>query len=201
MPVLCYQPPAMTSETFDKRAPPLARLLADRPLILRVGVVLLGSWLLAASSWAQVPMVPVPMTLQTYALFTIAGLAGGRLALEIAIVWLAQAAIGLPVLAGGASGIEALTGPTMGYLAGMLGAASLIGKFAETPRSWWALTLACLGGHALILGLGFAGLVLDSPGFASAFQGGVQPFLIGAVVKSLAAALTVTLAQARLKAI
>ena len=103
----------MTSETFDKRLPPLARLLADRPLILRVGVVLLGSWLLAASSWAEIPMVPVPMTLQTYALFTIAGLAGGRLALEIVIVWLAQAAIGLPVLAGGAGGIEALTGPTM----------------------------------------------------------------------------------------
>ena len=191
----------MTSETFDKRMPPLAQLLADRPLILRVGVVLLGSWLLAASSWAAVPMVPVPMTLQTYALFTIAGLAGGRLALEIVIVWLAQAAIGLPVLAGGASGIEALTGPTMGYLAGMLGAAPLVGRFAETPRSWWALALACLGGHALILGLGFAGLVLDSPGFASAFQGGVQPFLLGAVVKSLAAALTVTLAQARPKAI
>jgi biotin transport system substrate-specific component len=191
----------MTSETFDKPAAPLARLLASRPRILRVGVVLLGSWLLAASSWAEVPMVPVPMTLQTYALFAIAGLAGGRLALEIVIVWLAQAAIGLPVLAGGASGIEALTGPTMGYLAGMLGAAPLVGKFAETPRSWWALTLACLGGHALVLGLGFAGLALSGLGLKSAFLGGVMPFLLGAAVKSLAAALTVTLAQARLKAI
>ena len=100
----------MTSETFDKPAAPLARLLADRPLILRVGVVLLGSWLVAASSWAEIPMVPVPMTVQTYAVLAIAGLAGGRMALEIVIVWLAQAAMGLPVLAGGASGIEALGG-------------------------------------------------------------------------------------------
>ena len=198
---LCYQPPAMSSANLTTRQAPLSRLLFGRPRIVRVGVVLLGSWLLAASSWAQVPMVPVPMTLQTYALLAIAGLAGWRLALEIVVVWLAQAAIGLPVLAGGASGLEALTGPTMGYLAGMLGAAPLVGRFAETPRTWWALVLACLGGHALVLGLGFAGLVLDGPGFASAFQGGVQPFLIGAVVKSLAAALTVTLAQARLKAI
>jgi biotin transport system substrate-specific component len=199
--VSCYQPPAMTSETFDKPAAPLARLLANRPRILRVGVVLLGSWLLAAASWAQIPMVPVPMTLQTYALFTIAGLAGGRLALEIVIVWLAQAAIGLPVLAGGAGGLESLTGPTAGFLAGMLVAAPLVGRFAETRRGWPALLLACLAGHALVLALGWAGLVLGGLGPIAAFAGGVLPFLIGAAVKSLAAALTVTLAQARLKAI
>jgi biotin transport system substrate-specific component len=191
----------MTSETFDKPAAPLARLLANRPRILRVGVVLLGSWLLAASSWAQIPMVPVPMTLQTYALFAIAGLAGGRLALEILIVWLAQAAIGLPVLAGGAGGLESLTGPTAGFLAGMLVAAPLVGRFAEARRGWSTLLLACLAGHALVLALGWAGLVLSGLGPTAAFTGGVLPFLIGAVVKSLAAALTVTLAQARLKAI
>ena len=92
---------------------PLDALLAGRSLAWRVGAVLAGSWLLAASSWAEVPMYPVPMTLQTYALLVIAGLSGPRLALEIVFVWLAQAAMGLPLLAGGASGIEALIGATL----------------------------------------------------------------------------------------
>ena len=53
---------------------PLDALLAGRALAWRVGAVLVGSWLLAASSWAEVAMYPVPMTLQTYALLVIAGL-------------------------------------------------------------------------------------------------------------------------------
>ena len=185
----------MTSETHNLRVAPLSRWLNGRPMWLRVGVVLAGSWLLAASSWAEAPMTPVPMTLQTYALFVIAGLAGRRLALEIVVVWLAQAAIGLPVLAGGAGGLEALTGPTIGFLAGMLGAAPLVGQLAERRPGWPALILICLGGHALVLAMGWAGLVLSGLGASAAFAGGVQPFLLGAAVKSVAAALTVTLAH------
>lgn len=191
----------MTSATLDKRTALLPRLLANRPRVWRVGVVLLGSWLLAASSWAEIPMVPVPMTLQTYALFVIAALAGRYLAGAIVVVWLFQAAIGFPVLAGGAGGLEAVTGPTAGFLAGMLAAAPIVGGFAETRRGWVALTAMFLVGHALVLGMGWAGLVLSGLGSANAFTGGVLPFLPGAAVKSLAAALTVTLAQARLKAI
>ncbi len=185
----------MTSETPTLRIAPLSRWLTGRPIWLRVGVVLAGSWLLAASSWAEVPMAPVPMTLQTYALFVIAGLAGRRLALEIVVVWLLQAAIGLPVLAGGAGGLEALTGPTIGFLAGMLGAAPLVGQLAERQPDWPVLMLICLGGHALVLAMGWAGLVLSGLDASAAFAGGVQPFLLGAAVKSLAAALTVTLAR------
>jgi biotin transport system substrate-specific component len=191
----------MTSATLDKRTALLPRLLANRPRVWSVGVVLLGSWLLAAASWAEIPMVPVPMTLQTYAVFVIAALAGRYLATAIVVVWLFQAAIGLPVLAGGAGGLDAVTGPTIGFLAGMLAAAPIIGGFAETKRGWIALTGMFLIGHALVLGLGWAGLVLSGLQPANAFTGGVAPFLLGAAVKSLAAALTVTLAQARLKAI
>jgi biotin transport system substrate-specific component len=191
----------MTSETLDKRTALLPRLLTNRSRVWRVGVVLLGSWLLAAASWAEIPMVPVPMTLQTYALFVIAALAGRYLATAIVVVWLFQAAIGFPVLAGGAGGLDALTGPTIGYLAGMLAAAPIVGGFAETRRGWLALTVMFLIGHALVLGMGWAGLALSGIDPATAFTGGVLPFLPGAAVKSLAAALTVTLAQARLKAI
>ena len=191
----------MTSETLDKRAALLPRLLANRPRFWRVGVVLLGSWLLAAASWAEIPMVPVPMTLQTYAVLVIAALAGRYLATAIVVVWLFQAAIGFPVLAGGAGGLDAVLGPTIGFLAGMLAVAPIVGGFAETRRGWIALTVMFLIAHALVLGMGWAGLALSGIDLKAAFTGGVLPFLPGAAVKSLAAALTVTLAQARLKAI
>ncbi len=177
---------------------PLDALLAGRPLAWRVGAVLMGSWLLAASSWAEVPMYPVPMTLQTYALLVIAGLSGLRLSLEIVVVWLAQAAMGLPVLAGGASGIEALVGPTGGYLLGFLVAAGLVGWFAaRTGRDWLPLTASFLAAHAVILLLGFAWLA-SGLGAKTAFVGGVAPFLVGAFLKTLLAVATVKLAGDRI---
>ncbi|HEX7943524.1 MAG TPA: biotin transporter BioY, partial [Phenylobacterium sp.] len=66
---------------------------------------------------------PVPITLQTYALFVVAGVFGGRLALTAVLAWLALAALGAPVLADGAGGWRAVVGHTMGFLAGMAAAA------------------------------------------------------------------------------
>jgi biotin transport system substrate-specific component len=172
---------------------PLPRLIGGR-VWLRVVVVLAGSWILAASSWAEVPMVPVPMTLQTLALFTLAGLAGLRLSFEIVLVWLLQAALGLPVLAGGASGVEALTGPTAGYLAGMLVAAPLAGRIAERTRGLFTLIAAFLAGHAVVLAAGWLRLTALT-GAEKAFADGVAPFILGAIAKSLAAAALVKLAD------
>lgn len=187
----------LTSITTFKA--PLDALLAGRSLAWRVGAVLLGSWLLAASSLAEVPMYPVPMTLQTYALLVIAGLSGLRLSLEIVFVWLAQAAMGLPVLAGGASGIEALVGPTGGYLLGFLAAAGLVGWLAARRggRDWLPLTVSFLTAHAVILLLGFAWLA-SGLGARAAFVGGVAPFLAGAFLKTLLAVATVKLAGDRI---
>lgn len=187
----------LTAATTAKA--PLDALLAGRALAWRVGAVLAGSWLLAASSWAEVPMYPVPMTLQTYALLLIAGLSGPRLSLEIVFVWLAQAAMGLPVLAGGASGIEALLGPTGGYLLGFLVAAGLVGGFSARPggRNWAALTASFLLAHGVILLLGFAWLAAGL-GAKAAFVGGVAPFLVGAFLKTLLAVATVKLAGDRI---
>lgn len=178
---------------------PLDALLAGRALAWRVGAVLVGSWLLAASSWAEVAMYPVPMTLQTYALLVIAGLSGLRLSLEIVFVWLAQAAMGLPVLAGGASGIEALIGPTGGYLLGFLAAAGLVGWLAARRggRDWLPLSASFLTAHAVILLLGFAWLA-SGLGAKAAFVGGVAPFLVGAFLKTLLAVATVKLVGDRI---
>jgi biotin transport system substrate-specific component len=158
--------------------------------------VLAGSWLLAASSWADIPMYPVPMTLQTFAICVVAGLCGARLALAMVIVWFAQAALGLPLLAGGEGGIDAFGGPTAGYLGGFVLAAGVCGRLAENPmmRGWIATTGLFVFAHLLILGLGWARLQLMM-GTTAAWEGGVAPFLLGAVAKSVAAAVVVKLIE------
>src|SRR5579864_5775510 len=93
---------------------------AFRSRALRVGLMLAGAVVLALASWASVPMIPVPMTLQTLAVFVIAGLAGPRLTFEIVAVWLLCAVIGFPVLAGFKGGIAPFTGPTAGFLLALL---------------------------------------------------------------------------------
>jgi biotin transport system substrate-specific component len=166
-----------------------------RARALRVGLVLGGAGLLALGSWASVPMVPVPMTLQTLALFVIAGLAGPRLTFEVVAVWLLAAAIGLPLLAGFQGGWQAFAGPTAGFLLAFV----LVGPVAAwlAPRTKGGDLFALfLAGHTVILALGWAWLA-TRVGPAKAFAVGVQPFFYGAIAKSAAATLIVMLAKAR----
>jgi biotin transport system substrate-specific component len=106
---------------------------------VRVGTVLACGMLRALASWASVPMYPVPMTLQTLALFVIAALAGPRMTLEVVLVWLLAAAIGLPLLAGFRGGIEAFTGPSAGFLLAFLVVAPVV-AWAPPGRSPWAFS-------------------------------------------------------------
>jgi biotin transport system substrate-specific component len=170
--------------------------LAALPAPWRIGVAVLGVAVMAASSWIDVPMYPVPMTLQTLAVMVIAGLCGGGLGGLIVAVWLVLGAIGAPVYAGGESGVEALSGPTGGYLGGMLLVAVACGRLMERTR-WrgWAPTLGvCALGHVLVLGLGWARLA-QMIGVVEAWTSGVAPFLVGAAVKTVAAVVLIRLVE------
>lgn len=179
---------------------PLRAVLADRPVTWGIAAVLAGSWLIAASSWISAPMYPVPMTLQTLAVMLVAGLAGARLAAASVITWLALAAIGLPLLADGAGGLEPFSGPTAGYLAGMVIAAFVCGWLTEKPamRGWVAMSLVFLAGHVCILAAGWLRLsFLIGP--EAALESGVAPFLAGMVLKSALAVVLVKLAEPRMR--
>ena len=58
-----------------------------------------GSILLAISSKIQIPLTPVPVTLQTLVLLVMSMLLGWRGALGATLLYLFQGAIGLPVFA------------------------------------------------------------------------------------------------------
>ncbi|MEK0083790.1 biotin transporter BioY [Benzoatithermus flavus] len=154
-------------------------------------VVALGTLVLAASSWIEVPMVPVPMTMQTYAVLLVGALCGWRLALATVLAWLGEAMVGLPVLAGGAGGLAHFAGPTGGYLVSFPLAAALVGLLAE--RGWTKRVLPAfavmLAGHGVIFALGVSWLATRI-GLAQAIAFGLTPFLLGTVLKSALAVAT-----------
>lgn len=167
----------------------LPLLPTTAPFATRLLAVVAGAAVMALASQVALPAPVAPITLQTYALFVLSGLLGGSLTLRAVLIWLTAAALGAPVLADGAGGPEALFGPTQGYLFGMAVAGGLAGYAAQRRQGLGALLAIFLIGHALVLAMGFLGL-LDRMDVASAFEGGVLPFLPGAAAKSLAAALT-----------
>lgn len=172
-------------------ATPLARLVAGSAA-RRAGVVLAGSWLLAASAWIEVPMYPVPMTMQTYAVLLVGALCGFRLGAETVAAYLVQGALGLPMFAGGAAGLAVLAGPTGGYLVGFLMATAFIGFLADRDwnRSAPKLAASLLVGHLLVFVPGLLQLA-SFVGADKAITFGWTPFIAGTVLKSALAFATV----------
>ena len=136
------------------------------------------------------PISPVPVSLQTMFVLLagfILGPRGGALAV---LLYLAAGLIGLPVFAGGKSGLAAFLGPTGGFLLGFAPGAMIAGAARRDPvRPLPALLAYAAASTAVMLTLGtvqLAALLQISIGKALAV--GVVPFLPGAVVKCLGAA-------------
>src|SRR5690349_15200312 len=107
------------------------------PVIRWAVLALAGSLLLTASAKAQVPMWPVPMTMQSFVVLVIGMAYGARLAGATVALYLLEGALGLPVFAGTPEkgiGLAYMAGPTGGYLAGFAVAAVAMGWLAE--RGW-----------------------------------------------------------------
>ncbi|MDQ0455114.1 biotin transporter BioY [Rhizobium paknamense] len=187
---------SIPSTPFAGRFDPLA--LSGRSFMVKLALVLGGTLVLAVASRISVPMVPVPITLQTLALTMMGVLYGWRLALATVLAWLGEAALGLPVLANGASGLAPFFGPTAGYLLSFPLIAVLAGVLAEqgwTGRRLVASFIAHFSANLLCLMTGWAWLAVMI-GAEKAFFAGVAPFMIGAMLKSaLAAALLFAMAQ------
>lgn len=77
----------------------------------------------------------VPITLQTFAVLLAGAVLGAKRGFLAVLLYLALGAIGLPVFAGGASGIAPFMGPSAGYLIAFPLAAALCGFIVERlPR-------------------------------------------------------------------
>ncbi len=152
--------------------------------------------LLSISSHIEIPMVPVPITAQTFMVLTVGAVLGPLLGAVGTVIWLLCGAISLPVLAGGASGIGHFAGPTAGFLFAFPIAALTVGVLVSRRqgqgfayRAWWVF-LAGIAGHIICLGLGVLWLS-TSIGIGAALENGFFPFILGGIIKSAAVAAVV----------
>src|SRR3989344_8141363 len=89
--------------------------------------------LLAAVAPFKIPLgfTPVPITLQTLVVLLSGAMLGPYYGALAMILYVVVGALGLPVFAGGGSGIGAVLGPTGGYLISYFIAAFVIGKVVQ----------------------------------------------------------------------
>lgn len=166
---------------------------AVRALAIRAALVLAGSAVLALSAQIAVPMVPVPITMQTLAIPLLVLTIGTRLSTLAGLAYLAEGAAGLPVFSG-MGGLVRLAGPTAGFLWTFPLAAFITGTLIDRgfgnsyPARWIAIfigTAVIFAGGAWWLSVGVGLTPLD------AIMKGVVPFIIGDVLKvSIAAGLS-----------
>lgn len=146
-----------------------------------------GSLLVAAAAQVNVPMLPVPMTLQSLAVLMIGAAYGSRLGAATLALYALEGAMGLPVFAGFKSGVMIAS---FGYVLGFILAAYVVGWLAGRgwDRSVARMFAAMLLGAAVLYVPGLIWLAVWI-GPEKAIQLGFLPFLAGDVVKAAIAAL------------
>lgn len=149
---------------------------------------------LSARLSMPVPGTDVPQSLQTLTVLLVGCWLGAGLGAFALIAYSLVGGLGVPVFADGASGWSHLIGSTAGYLVGFVVGAALVGLCADRglTRRVGPAFAAMVAGHALILACGWAWLA-TSLGAGAAYGGGVAPFLLGGLAKSLVGAVAAVL--------
>ena len=170
----------------------LEAALAPLDFVRQVGLVIGFSLLTALSAQIVIPIGPVPITGQTFAVLLTGALLGSRLGAITMIVYLLEGASGLPFFSGAHGGILHLMGPTGGYLVAFPAGAFITGAFAEHGWDRKFLTAAAamtIGSIVIMLSgwLWFSLVMKTSP--AITLFATVLKFIPGDIIKiSLAAA-------------
>jgi biotin transport system substrate-specific component len=142
--------------------------------------------LIGAGAYLIVPIGPVPISMQPLFIFLAGYALGPRHGVMAMGLYLLAGTVGLPVFAGGKSGLGHLLGPTGGYLFGFLASALLCG-LARTGKDLIPWTRGIIFGILAILaayGAGAAWLkfALDFS-WGKAVAVGVVPFIPWDAVK------------------
>jgi len=168
----------------------LLRPCEKRPAALYdIALIIGGSLLIGLCAQIAIPLWPVPVTGQTFAVLMIAALFGARRGCFAVLAYIIEGAAGLPVFAMGRGGFIILRGFTGGYLIGFIAAAYLVGFLAE--RGWdrriSTTVLAMVLGNIVIYTFGLLWL-LSLPGIDNVLRKGLYPFIIGDLLKIALAA-------------
>ncbi len=191
-----YQQPSISADTLVGAA------LYPLDWTRTVSIVVAFSLLVALSAQVVIPIGPVPITGQSFAVLLTGALLGSRMGSMVMIVYLVEGVCGLPFFYGGHGGFLHLIGPTGGYLVAFPAAAFITGAFAENgwDKRFLTAVVAMAVGSVLIMVSGWAwfALVTHTPA-AAAFQLTVLKFIPGDIVKILLAAAALPLGWKFLK--
>lgn len=171
--------PARAATPNEAVAPAGAAL---RPLLL-VGA---GVLFLALLAQLRVQIGPVPITGQTLGVLLLGAAYGARLGAFTTGAYALLGLAGLPLFAGGGSGLAYLIGPTGGYLVGFVVAAGLLGMLAQ--RGWDKTYVRAAGAMLLATGViylfGVIWLTVALGGdLSAALAAGLAPFVVGDLIK------------------
>jgi biotin transport system substrate-specific component len=186
-------------------------LVPSQSLLSKLFMVLGGTLFIAIAAQISVPMLPVPMTLQTLAILVVGFAFGARMGAATLLAYLAEGAAGLPVFANFHNGI-AFFGPTAGFLVGFVMMAWIAGYAADRGVKGFVATsaVALLASAAIYIpGIAWAMALAERAGldtaqwgadnFSMIWQYYMAPFLMGDAVKAVIAALVVAGGWAAIK--
>ena len=150
-------------------------------------VLIIGASLfiaLSAQLTVSVPLSPVPITGQTFAVLLTGALLGSKRGIMAVILYLLEGVSGVPVFAGAGFGIMHIAGPTGGYLLGFLPAAFLCGWLAEKgwDQNMLSVLIMMVLGTMVIFLFGVIWLT-QFTGLQNVLTMGLYPFLPGALIK------------------
>lgn len=148
-----------------------------------------------------IPVSPVPISLVTFAIYISIYVLGMKRGAVSCVLYLLIGLIGLPVFSGFTGGIGKLLGPTGGYMLGYVFMAVICGFFIDK----WA-TKRVLHIIGMVLGtivcylFGTIWLSIQAEmSFYAALGVGVLPFIMGDMIKIVAASIAGPMIRKRLK--
>ncbi len=164
-----------------------------------IALVLGGTALVAGLAQISIPWYPVPFTGQTLGVLLVGGVLGSRRGALAMLLYFIIGALGAPIFSDQSSGWDVISGATGGYIIGFIVAAAVVGWLAErgADRRVMAMVGVLLLGNIIIYAVGVPWLASWDPagngvafGWTEAYKTGVQPFILGDLVKlAFAAAL------------
>ena len=169
-------------------------------MVTDVALIFAGAVLTAIAAQIAIPMWPVPITGQTFAVLLVGAVLGASRGALSMIAYFSLGAAGLPVFTGAVSGIT--FGTTFGYLVGFIAAAAVVGWFSQL--NWHKKVSGVLASFAIgnaviyMFGLPWLAFALSNLGIASdagaVIAAGLVPFLVGDAIKMALAAAALPLA-------
>lgn len=161
----------------------------SRSNIQRLAGIAVFTLLTVLAARVTIEIGPVPLTLQTLAVFLAGMVLGARDGAASQLAYVLLIAIGLPLDARGL-GTAVFAGPTWGYLVGFIPAAYVAGYLVERAgERLWQRVIAGLVGSAFVFIPGFIVLKFyTGMAWDAAFVVGVLEFQVENVLKALLAA-------------